>query len=112
MEYRTLPSVWYDEDAELIERMLDLYPRQAARMILDATVNEGRFWRASRRKVIGLDIDGRHRPTVVGDNRAMPFRSECFDVVVYDPPHVPNQGKDRQKDFTTRFGLVLKADAK
>ena len=28
---------------------------------------------------------------------------------MYDPPHIPNQGKDHQKDFNTRFGLVLKS---
>jgi len=41
-----------------------------------------------------MDIDSRYRPNVVGDNRRMPFMDECFDVVVYDPPHIPNQGKD------------------
>ena len=39
----------------------------------------------------------------------MPFRGDFFDVVVYDPPHIPNQGKDRQKDFTVRFGLGEKS---
>ena len=41
----------------------------------------------------------------------MPFRDNSFDVVVYDPPHVPNQGQDRTKDFNPRFGLVLKSSA-
>jgi hypothetical protein len=35
----------------------------------------------------------------------MPFCDGVFDVVVYDPPHIPNQGRDKSKDFTTRFGL-------
>ena len=39
----------------------------------------------------------------------MPFGNATFDVVVYDPPHVPNQGRDKSKDFNTRFGLVLKS---
>jgi SAM-dependent methyltransferase len=94
-----------------LEKMLDFYPRTRPRLILDATVNKGRFWLGSRRPVIGLDIDAGHRPAVVGDNMRMPFRDESFDVVVYDPPHVPNQGQDRSKDFNTRFGLVLKSPA-
>jgi hypothetical protein len=110
--YNALPSVWEGEDAELIERMLAFYPRQTPTRILDATVNAGRFWRGSNRPVTGLDLDRRHRPSVVGDNTAMPFRDSAFDVVVYDPPHVPNQGRDRRKDFNTRFGLVLKAGAR
>jgi hypothetical protein len=52
-----------------------------------------------------------YAPDVVGDNLDMPFRDGSFDVVVYDPPHIPNQGKDRSKDFNTRFGLVLKSSA-
>jgi SAM-dependent methyltransferase len=108
-QYHPLPSVWDGSDAALLEQMLGFYPGKTPRLILDATVNAGRFWEGSRRQVIGMDIDARHHPAVVGDNTRMPFASGSFDVVVYDPPHIPNQGKDRAKDFNTRFGLVLKS---
>jgi hypothetical protein len=101
--YAPLPSVWDGEDAELIERMLTFYPRKHPKRILDATVNGGRFWKGTKRQIIGLDIASSHRPSIVGDNTMMPFRPEGFDVVVYDPPHIPNQGKDHQKDFNTPF---------
>ncbi|HZK92481.1 MAG TPA: hypothetical protein VFC56_20260 [Stellaceae bacterium] len=104
--YAPLDSVWYgEEDAELLEQLLCFYPRREPRLILDATINGGRFWRDSDRPVIGLDIDARHGPAICGNNTAMPFGEGVFDVVVYDPPHVPNQGRDRSKDFNTRFGL-------
>jgi SAM-dependent methyltransferase len=108
-EYAPLPSVWDGEDGDLLERMLDFYPKKTPRRILDATVNRGRFWRGSTRPVIGLDINPIHRPQVVGDSRHLPFRPGSFDAVVYDPPHIPNQGRDNQKDFNTRFGLVIKS---
>jgi hypothetical protein len=92
--YQPLASVWYGNDAELLEQMLDFYPRKPPRLILDATVNSGRFWEASTRRIIGMDIDPKHCPKVVADNRQMPFKDRCFDVVVYDPPHIPNQGRD------------------
>jgi SAM-dependent methyltransferase len=101
--------VWEGEDCDLLERMLEFYPRSKPGAILDATVNVGRFWRGSTRPVVGLDIDDRFKPDVVADNTDMAFGNERFDVVVYDPPHIPNQGKDRQKDFNTRFGLVVKS---
>jgi SAM-dependent methyltransferase len=107
--YAPLPSVWYGEDAELLEKLLSFYPRNEPRKILDATVNQGRFWRGSSRPVIGMDVDPGYRPDVVGDNTDMPFPEEDFDVVVYDPPHIPNQGKDKTKDFNRRFGLVLRS---
>lgn len=103
--YDPIPSVWTGEDAELLERLLQFYPRRNPKRILDATVNGGRFWRGTKRKVIGLDIEPSHRPSVVADHIQMPFRDNAFEVVVYDPPHIPNQGRDQQKDFTVRFGL-------
>jgi hypothetical protein len=103
--YEMLPSVWEGDDAALLERMLAFYPRKAPKLILDATVNRGRFWEGSGRPVIGLDIDPRYKPDVVADHTLMPFGDGVFDVVVYDPPHIPNQGKDRRKDFRARFGL-------
>ena len=103
--YDPLPSIWSGDDAELIEKLLNFYPRRPPKRILDATINGGRFWRGSRRKIIGVDIEASHRPTVVADNTKMPFKSGIFDAVVYAPPHIPNQGRDKQKDFTVRFGL-------
>jgi SAM-dependent methyltransferase len=103
--YEALPSVWFGEDPELLERMLSFYPRKCPRQILDATVNRGRIWKGSKRPVTGMDIDPQYAPDVVADNTNMPFNSGSFDVIVYDPPHIPNQGKDNKKDFQDRFGL-------
>ena len=110
-KYEPIPSVWEGADDELLERMLRFYPKQPPERILDATVNKRRFWRCSTRAALGMDIDIRHRPDVLGTSSSMPFQSETFDVVVYDPPHIPNQGKDRRKDFQVRFGLGTKSPA-
>jgi SAM-dependent methyltransferase len=107
--YQPIASVWHGTDAALLEVMLDFYPLKKPGLVLDATINAGRFWKGSGRNVVGIDIDPKFRPHLVADNRRMPFKNNCFDVVVYDPPHVPNQGKDKAKDFNTRFGLVLKS---
>jgi SAM-dependent methyltransferase len=109
LEYQPLASIWEGTDSELLDKMLDFYPNTSPQLILDATVNVGRFWKGSSRHVIGMDIDSAHCPQIVGDNMKMPFKNEQFDVVVFDPPHIPNQGKDQSKDFNTRFGLVLKS---
>lgn len=108
-DYAPLASVWFGEDSELLEMMLDFYPRKKPRKILDATVNGRRFWRGSKRPVTGMDIDPRHNPDILADNTKMPLQDASYDVIVYDPPHIPNQGKDNKKDFGTRFGLVLRS---
>ena len=82
--YDPLPSVWYGEDYELLEKMLLSYPRTPPEKILDATVNAGRFWKNSQRAVVGMDIDFSHKPALAADNTAMPFRDSSFDVIVYD----------------------------
>jgi len=110
-EYQPLASVWNGLDSELLEKMLDFYPRTRPQLILDATVNTGRFWKGSRRPVVGMDIEAKHRPNLVANNLQMSFRDNSFDVIVFDPPHIPNQGQDQSKDFNTRFGLVLKSSA-
>ena len=107
--YEPLASTWEREDAELLERMLDFYPREKPGRILDATINGGRFRRGSNRPIIGMDVEAKHRPNLVGNNSCMPFQNHAFDVVVYDPPHIPNQGRDKSKDFNIRFGLVLRS---
>lgn len=109
--YQALSSLWAGEDSGLLNLLLDFYPRKRPKRILDATVNKGRFWRGSRFSFVGMDIDRHYQPALVGDNMRMPFKTGVFDVVVYDPPHVPNQGEDRQKDFSKRFGLGIKSSA-
>ena len=104
-KYKPLPSIWEGEDSDLLERLLSFYPRTEPKRILDATVNGGRFWKGSTRPVIGMDITPSHHPSILGNNMAMPFADGVFDVIVYDPPHIPNQGKDKLKDFNSRFGL-------
>jgi hypothetical protein len=60
--------------------------------------------KSSRRPVVGMDLKLRNDPTVVGDNANMPFRLLSFDVGLR-PASCTNQGKDKLKDFTSRFGL-------
>ena len=110
-KYEPIPSVWEGADDKLLERMLQFYPGQPPERILDATVNRGRFWRGSTRPVLGMDIESRHRPDVLATGSNMPFKPDTFDVVIYDPPHIPNQGMDRRKDFQVRFGLGTKSSA-
>jgi hypothetical protein len=106
--YKPLSSVWEGSDAELIESMLHFYPAINPEPILDATYNAGRFWKGSklRRKVASMDIDPRYGTDYVCDNRFMPdVPSSNFGTVVYDPPHVGPQGRDKSiKRFDVDFG--------
>jgi len=108
-KYKPLSSVWESDDVELIEAMLQFYPAIKPEPILDSTYNTGRFWKGSKRKVWSMDINPRYNPMILGDNRTMEnVPSGKFGTVVYDPPHVGPQGRDKSvKRFDVDFGATM-----
>lgn len=108
-QYAPISSVWEGSDGELLERMLRFYPSVPPEPILDATFNRGRFWKKSDRRVVSMDIDPKFDPMIVGDNRKMDGVPDAsFGVVVYDPPHVGPQGRDKsRKRFDEDFGATV-----
>ena len=107
--YAPLSSIWTRSDAELLNAMLEFYSVIHPHPILDATYNTGRFWRGTGRSVVSMDIDPIYETDIVADNRIMPGVSdESFAVVVYDPPHVGPQGRDKStKRFDVDFGAHM-----
>ena len=112
-QYVPLSSVWEGNDADLIERMFEFYASIPVEPILDATYNYGRFWKGSTRRVVSMDINPKYKPLIVGDNRRMDgVQSSSFGVVVYDPPHVGPQGRDKsRKRFDEDFGATMRCGA-
>lgn len=91
--------------------MLRFYPSIPPEPILDATYNAGRFWKGSSRHVVSMDINPKFEPMIIGDNREMAIRDSAFGAVVYDPPHVGPQGRDKsRKRFDEDFGATVDCD--
>ena len=107
--YAPISSVWEGGDRELIETMLSFYPSIDPEPILDATYNHGRFWSGSTRHVESMDIDPKYNPDFIADNRKMPgVPDDEYGVVVYDPPHVGPQGRDKSsKRYDEDFGATV-----
>jgi len=108
-KYEPISSVWESGDSDLLESMFNFYATIPVEPILDATYNAGRFWKGSTREVVSMDIDPRYKPMIVGDNRKMKgVPSWRFGVVVYDPPHVGPQSRDKSKKrFDVDFGATI-----
>ena len=51
--YVAFPSVWTGEDSDLLERMLNFYPHNKPKRILDATVNGVGSGAAANVKLLG-----------------------------------------------------------
>jgi hypothetical protein len=109
MKYESLSSVWEGSDGDLLEAILSFYPSIDPEPILDATYNTGRFWKGSSRNVWSMDINPKYKTKIVGDNRIMEgVPSSAFGTVVYDPPHVGPQGRDKSvKRFDVDFGATI-----
>ncbi|MDD9995409.1 MAG: hypothetical protein OXN79_04155 [bacterium] len=107
--YQPLSSIWEGGDGELLNEMLRFYPVIEPAPILDATYNTGRIWAGTDWPVTSMDIDYRYHPDIVADNRKMPgVADESYAVVVYDPPHVGPQGRDKSsKRFDVDFGATV-----
>ncbi len=111
--YTPLSSVWEGSDGDLIEAIFGFYAAIPPEPILDPTYNAGRFWRGSTRKVVSMDIDPQYKPMIVGDNRKMKgVKSSAYGAIVYDPPHVGPQGRDKsRKRFDVDFGATMPCGA-
>ena len=109
--YQPISSVWTGKDCDLLDEMLRFYSVIPPDPILDATCNTGRMWNVltRARAVVSMDIDPRYKPDIVADNREMPgVPDEEYSVVVYDPPHVGPQGRDKStKRFDVDFGATV-----
>ena len=108
-QYAPISSVWTKSDGELLEEMMRFYPSISPEPILDSTYNRGRFWKGSTRRIVSMDIDPKFNTMIVGDNREMTgIPDDVFGTVVYDPPHVGPQGRDKsRKRFDEDFGATV-----
>jgi len=89
----------FGDSASAMQRILDLHFPHA--LVLDVNYGQGVFYKKSSHKVIGVDL----RPTgqVVADNRRLPFRDDCTDVGVLDPPYKRGPRNLRYQD---RYGVA------
>lgn len=108
-KYAPLSSVWERGDGELLEKMLQFYATIPPEPILDSTYNSGRMWKGSIRNVVSMDHNPKFNTMIIGDNREMVGVPDSnFGAVIYDPPHVGPQGRDKSKKrFDLDFGATL-----
>lgn len=83
-------SVYHGRDPTLLEHLIAFYGVPKAR-VLDVTANRRRMWAGlDTSRTVFVDIDPAMQPDVVADFRALPFADASFDVLVFDPPHLPS----------------------
>lgn len=103
-----LESVWIGKDNKLLDAMFEFYALEAER-IVDVCCNARRMWRGSQWgcKVVGYDRDPAMLPDVVAEWHALPDADKTVDVLVYDPPHLPDAAASPKSlvSYAADYGL-------
>lgn len=109
-----LYSVELGNSAQTLNKILRvLFPE--GQSVLDATWGKAGFWKglgqdaAALDALYGLDIVRQPGPRassvdVIGDYRALPFRSGAVDVTIFDPPYLTDVSKNKTSLMGNRFG--------
>ena len=86
-------SIIEGRDPLVLQTMLNFYARPGA-VVLDVTANRRRMWDGVSWSgpVTYTDLDPDAKPDIVADFRALPVAAASVDVLVFDPPHVPDAG--------------------
>jgi SAM-dependent methyltransferase len=82
-------TVLNGHDYEAIDILMEIHCGLENPLILDCTHNSGKMWKKSSFKPIRSDINPEFPVDLVADFMHMPFLDKTFDVVVFDPPHLP-----------------------
>lgn len=101
-------SVMLARDPEVLRLMLNFYA-PGAEHIADCTANTRKMWKGlDASRVTFCDIDPAMSPDVVADFTALPFGPGELDVLVFDPPHLPEAAASEQshKQFAGSYGLA------
>lgn len=109
IEKETRPlSVMLARDPEVLATMLNFYAWPDAR-VLDVTANERRMWKGISHPggVVYVDINPSMNPDIIADFRSLPCEPNSYDVIVFDPPHLPSASASPQSDqrFVASYGL-------
>ena len=101
-------SVWHGKDEDIIPTLLNVHSPVNYPRILDVTYNQGVMWKKIKPfyNLVTMDIDPQFAVDVWGDFTALPFGEKTFDVIVFDPPHLPNAGGSFAGTiFSVQYGI-------
>jgi len=103
-------STLHGKDNRAIEILMEVHCENVeSPLILDCTHNRGVMWKGcSFSPSVRSDIDPTHPVDVAADFMSLPFRDGVFDVVVFDPPHLPTAAASANSSgmWRERYGIT------
>jgi hypothetical protein len=100
-------TVLHGKDNEALDILLALHA-VADPVILDCTYNKGKMWQGTSYRPLRMDINPAFGLDVCADFAAMPFADASFDVIVFDPPHLPTHAASpgSSRMWEKRYGIT------
>lgn len=110
-------SVVHGKDRDVIPLLLGIHAIPRPR-ILDVTYNRGVMWKGTGFSPVSVDVDPQFAADYTADCRDLPmFTAGSFDVVAFDPPHLPahsasanSSGIERLQYGLTEYGDYRQGD--
>lgn len=104
-------SVVLGRDRDVIPQLIDMHALSQP-AILDVCHNKGVMWKGSTYRVITMDIDPQFGTEYIADFRALPFPDDSFDVIAFDPPHLPAAAASENSSgiYRRKYGLTGDGD--
>lgn len=95
MAYLGLETIRRGNSAACIQDIFQLHFPDV-KSVVDVTYGKGRFWDWNHTlNITGCDIDPQSPATIQADYRQLPFETNSFDVLVFDPPFIFTTGINR-----------------
>jgi hypothetical protein len=100
-------TVLLGKDNEALNILLELHAAPNPR-IIDCTYNKGRMWQGTSYSPLRMDINSSFELDLVADFTCMPFADSIFDVIVFDPPHLPTHAASFNSSciWKKRYGIT------
>lgn len=106
-------SIVLGRDKDVIPILLDVHSITNPR-IVDVTFNRGVMWKGTGLTPYRVDVSREMSPDadVIADCRALPFAPDSWDVVAFDPPHLPAASASARSSGIERaqYGLTAEGD--
>lgn len=102
-------SVLLGKDYQALNQLIELHSPADNPVIMDCCHNQGTIWQLCQYQPdVKMDISSIGGLDAMADFMTLPFRSSTFDVIVFDPPHLPIAAASENSSglWESRYGIT------
>jgi len=99
-------TIWEGNDNDLLDWLPEFSLRREVKTIIDVTAGRKRFYKNNKYSNIVkcFDLVPQCKDVVKADFRCLPIKSNSCEVIIFDPPHISETGKNSLISHKCGFG--------